>query len=190
MTDCKRLKDHLYDYVDGLLPNESRKTLEAHLEHCTECGAMLQNLYALKSRLQDLKPLKTSSDFDMILRTRIKMERSLNRGGFANNWPVKLPIYAASGALVILAAFFVFNFGNGVIGSSQPNSIQTVAALPEGTDVNQAAQPESMPEKVVYPMEFMPGTPLNSSNLRGQREFLADSSRDRFHERNVRMIEF
>jgi len=189
MTDCKRLKDHLYDYVDGILPKESRKLLKEHLEQCPECESVLQNLNALKSQLQTLKPLQTSPDFDMILRTRIKMDRSLNRGGLVN-WPMKLPIYAASGALVILAAFFILNFGNNIVGGSQSRSTQTAALPAEGVNVDQATYSESVPKKVVFPMEFMSGTPLNSTNFPVQRESLADSSRGRFQDRSIRAVEF
>lgn len=186
MKDCNRLKDHLYDYVDEVLPNESKKRLEQHLESCPDCETVLQNLRLLKNQLRTLKPLKTSSDFDMILRARIKMERSLHRGGFAN-WPVKLPIYAASAALVILAAFFVFDFNSGLRRSNQGNKPSTFAS---GLNTGQSTQ---SPETVVFPMEVMPfnnGAAINSENLRLQQETLADTSRGLPFERNVRTVEF
>jgi len=187
MTDCNRLKDHLYDYVDDVLPNEPRKRLEQHLQHCPDCEAVFQNLMYLKNRLKTLKPLKTSSDFDMILRTRIKMERSLNRGRFAN-WPVKLPIYAASAALVILAAFFVFDYNSGFRGGNQGSTPSQFAGAMNTGESTQA------PESVVFPMEVMSfnnsGAAINSENLRLKQETLADSSRGRSFESNVKTVEF
>jgi hypothetical protein len=52
--NCQDSQDKLNDYIDGLLPDELRDGLAAHLEQCPKCKADLERLQTLVSRMQAL----------------------------------------------------------------------------------------------------------------------------------------
>ncbi len=107
MKPCKGFEDRISDYAEGLLPNHFRKEIEAHFATCSRCKEAFEGIRNLKTYLRNLRTVRTSPDFDTVLHARIRMERSLSRRGFLNR-PYALPAYAAVGAVVIVAAFFVF----------------------------------------------------------------------------------
>ena len=43
MIDCKRVWDHISDFLDDALSSEARKLLQKHLEHCEICSAILDS---------------------------------------------------------------------------------------------------------------------------------------------------
>lgn len=42
--DCEIVKDLLPLYVDGMVSDVSKKSIEAHLEHCKDCAEIYQNM--------------------------------------------------------------------------------------------------------------------------------------------------
>jgi anti-sigma factor RsiW len=58
---CPKVQDHLSAYVDGEVPEELRRKLEAHLEACTICRAELAALGRLDQALATL-PAPASPD--------------------------------------------------------------------------------------------------------------------------------
>jgi len=44
--------DKLSDYLDGELPDEEQRAVEAHLKHCRECAAVLNDLKRVVARAQ------------------------------------------------------------------------------------------------------------------------------------------
>jgi len=54
---CKRLiLEYLVDYEDGAMPEEVRRDLEWHLEHCPPCLVFLKEYRATGRTLRMLKP--------------------------------------------------------------------------------------------------------------------------------------
>ena len=43
VIDCKHAWDYLSEYLDGALPEETRKTVQNHLDHCGICSAILDS---------------------------------------------------------------------------------------------------------------------------------------------------
>ena len=165
MTACNGMEEQVFEYIDGLLSIESRNRVDRHLESCTKCKHIFDDAKQLKEQLRNLTGLSTSQDFDMVLRTRIKMEKRLNTGLFTR--PVRVPMYAAAVAIIIIAVFAGFNLNRGVAPNQQQNPYATSLPAPGSLQgFGGGQQPGSQEENVVFPMDVMPvgGTPLRSQS--------------------------
>jgi len=119
MSNWEQLKDEIYDYVDGLLPAEARKHIEKLLEQDSQAREFHDNVVRLRSGLKGLRRVKVSDDFETVLRTRIRMERSLSRQGFWSG-TVRIPAFATVGALALVVLLSFLSFSNS--GTSKANS--------------------------------------------------------------------
>jgi predicted anti-sigma-YlaC factor YlaD len=43
VIDCKHVWNFISEYLDGTLPEETRKTVQKHLDHCEICSAILDS---------------------------------------------------------------------------------------------------------------------------------------------------
>jgi predicted anti-sigma-YlaC factor YlaD len=43
VIDCKHVWNYISEYLDGTLPEETRKTVQKHLDHCELCSAILDS---------------------------------------------------------------------------------------------------------------------------------------------------
>jgi anti-sigma factor RsiW len=43
VIDCKHVWNYISEYLDGTLPEETRKTVQEHLDHCEICSAILDS---------------------------------------------------------------------------------------------------------------------------------------------------
>ena len=41
VIDCKHVWNYISEYLDGTLPEKTRKTVQKHLDHCELCSAIL-----------------------------------------------------------------------------------------------------------------------------------------------------
>ena len=41
VIDCKHVWNHISEYLDDTLPEETRKLVQKHLDHCEICSAIL-----------------------------------------------------------------------------------------------------------------------------------------------------
>ena len=105
MTDSERMQEEVYDYLDGLLSDQNRKAVQQKIENDPEYRSFYEDAIAVRNNLRHLRKLKTSDDFDTVLRARIKMERSLSRQRGFLGLPRMLPAYGAVAAVIALAFF-------------------------------------------------------------------------------------
>jgi len=56
MMRCDNCKGQLADYIDGMLSNQDRLDLEAHIEECPDCRQALEDLRELDARLREEVP--------------------------------------------------------------------------------------------------------------------------------------
>jgi len=75
MKNCERFTDLLSDYAENGLASAEKRELDVHLQQCSECRSAADGVVNLRYSLRQMPALKTSPDFETILRTRIKMER-------------------------------------------------------------------------------------------------------------------
>jgi|GEM_PF-4870066 hypothetical protein len=108
MEACERYQELLPAYLDGEVTAEQKAILEAHLQKCPECRVVANRLKALTNALRSLPRITTSSEFDVALRTRIRLEeRHMSRP------KVVLPSFArvpAWGVVATAAAILLFVF--------------------------------------------------------------------------------
>lgn len=196
MKDCKRFEEKILDYLEDLLPIGQRKDIEKHIQNCTSCSNTSKDIKKVRALLRDLEPIKTSDDFETVLRTRISMERSLSRRGIIN-WPIRIPLYAAAGALVVIAAFFILNSTNRYFpaGSSDETSnlvpsYTTNPNLSKDTSTNF----QNLPEKINYPMDWVDlsgrGVPIRSQEIDRFSSTRTDSVQDSYPAKAVQTVEF
>lgn len=135
MTD--RWTDRLSDYLDGDLPDNERVALEAHLDGCAECTAVLDDLRRIVQRARTISPAPPTVDLWPAIARRIGaraprqpdvIELSSHRKP-GRRWAFSLPQLAAAGlALMTLS-------GGAVWMLSSPARTPTVAtAKPARTE--------------------------------------------------------
>ncbi|MBN1349893.1 zf-HC2 domain-containing protein [candidate division KSB1 bacterium] len=112
MNRCEQLKPLFSDYTDNTLRKAEADQMRRHFEQCPECRNTMKTLKRLKSVLSGLKKIAPSPDFDMILRTRIRIEASMERKRILSNlWggSLRIPAYAASLAIVLVCALIIWD---------------------------------------------------------------------------------
>ncbi len=70
----------LNDFVDGLLDDESRAAVVAHLRGCPACAALVERLRETRGLLQQAEPIAASQQFERRLETRLRWD-DLKREG-------------------------------------------------------------------------------------------------------------
>ena len=191
MIECKSFQEKIFDYIDGLLPTGSKRGVVKHLEECLDCSEIYENVTKVRWQLRNLNSIKVSPDFETVLRTRISMERSLSRRNFLNR-PIRIPVYAATGALAFLAAFFILN-----ISDRQSNNNSAPLKVPPSFSSSQFSPnqaklgSQSTPQRINYPMDRLDisgGTFISSSNLERQTSALTDSVTKIVPERRIQPV--
>ncbi len=191
MPECKSFQEKMFDYVDGLLPRGARKDVVRHLEECLDCSEIYEGVTKVRWQLRNLNSIKVSPDFETVLRTRISMERSLSRRSFLNR-PIRIPVYAATGALAFLAAFFILNLSNKQLNNnSEPLRVSSSVPSSQFSTNQTKLSRQSTPQKINYPMDRLDvsgGTSISSSNLERQTSALTDSVTEIVPERRIQPV--
>jgi predicted anti-sigma-YlaC factor YlaD len=72
--DCNFIKLHLFDYQEGVLPDDERMAFDEHLRSCRACSLIYKRFVALNQRIEELKAVEV----DPFLATRL-IQRIENR---------------------------------------------------------------------------------------------------------------
>jgi len=110
MKNCERFTQLLSDHAENSLASAEKRELDVHLEQCSVCRSAVDGVVNLRRNLRRLPAIHASSDFDTILRTRIKLDR---RAHFAPIWnmryvaPRRLATYSVA-AVVVFGCVFYF----------------------------------------------------------------------------------
>jgi anti-sigma factor RsiW len=132
--------ERLSDYLDGELPESERITLEAHLQSCPECSAILRDLRRVILRARTLKAKTPSHDLWPGIATRIGATPTTETDGIVElpprretrRWSFSLPQLIAAGiALVSLSGGTVWMLRN----PGTPAGPLPVAAMPSNPTV-------------------------------------------------------
>jgi len=193
MTNWEQFEQDICDYVDGLLSPEAKRDTEKQLEQQPDAQEFYTQIKAIKNSLKYLPTIKTSPDFDTVLRTRIQMEKSLSRRGLWSG-NIRVPAFAVVGAVAVVAILFwgPFNTRNSATSGSLPFSTD---ASYRGDATPSRVTAQNGAPMVKYPMDVIPvsrrGTAIDS---RGQRRNLeanrADSLRATSADRSIMTVEF
>ncbi|MCK5738570.1 hypothetical protein KAH55_05290 [bacterium] len=91
------------DYTEGNLNDLQRDGFEKHLKKCPQCHEELQGFRQIQQELHRVDTHKTSADFDVILRARIRREKRVQSFGWFSRHNAAVPAYLLSGAMLVLA---------------------------------------------------------------------------------------
>ncbi|MDW7680185.1 MAG: zf-HC2 domain-containing protein [bacterium] len=112
MKTCHNFTGLISEYVEGNISQQDRVDFENHLKHCDDCYQKMNSTRKLHHVLRQLPSLKVSSDFEAILRARIRIEnkRPLYRTTqLLTSWKFRVPAYSLSAILILLAVVFIYS---------------------------------------------------------------------------------
>jgi hypothetical protein len=72
---CANFETAIDDYVDGTLDAGARATLEAHLDRCHGCRALLTDLHALRAATRSLEPVVPAPQVWMRIAAAVEADR-------------------------------------------------------------------------------------------------------------------
>jgi hypothetical protein len=161
--NCRRAKQLIYDYLDGVLGDSERITLERHLCDCRSCetfSAQLGNSLDLLHRAPAENP---SEDFNWQVRLRLAREKNAITEAMTaqreifKTWNLRFALSALSTFVVIIASgVLLWNSGllpqpgtPATFTSRQPATEQAsrptdTSRIPEGTSPPYFTQPDWM----------------------------------------------
>jgi hypothetical protein len=136
MKNCERFTELLSDYAENGLASAEKRELDVHLQQCSECRSAAAGVVNLRYRLRQMPALKTSPDFETILRTRIKMER---RAYVAPIWnfrhlaPRRVATLAAAVVAIVCLIYLWPNFFGPTFEPASPTiAVSQMQASPNG----------------------------------------------------------
>jgi anti-sigma factor RsiW len=103
--------DRLSDYLDGELPEGDRIALEAHLQSCANCSAIVSDLRRVVRRARTLKPLAPPHDLWPAIAQQIGAKPRApgivdleSRRAMRRRWAFSLPQLAAAGIALMVVS--------------------------------------------------------------------------------------
>jgi hypothetical protein len=74
VIDCKHVWNYISDFIDGALPEETRVTVQKHLDHCEICSAILDSTRNIIILTADDRVFELPVGFSERLHKRIDLE--------------------------------------------------------------------------------------------------------------------
>jgi predicted anti-sigma-YlaC factor YlaD len=74
VIDCKHVWNYISDFIDGALPEETRDTVQKHLDHCEICLAILDSTRNVIILIADERVFELPVGFSERLHARIDLE--------------------------------------------------------------------------------------------------------------------
>lgn len=72
--DCKHIWRELSNYIDGDIPPEVRRDVEAHVAQCRHCAALLDSTHNIIVLIADERRMELPLGFSKRLRQRLERE--------------------------------------------------------------------------------------------------------------------
>jgi hypothetical protein len=181
MDNCYQYEELISDYIENLLDSNSRQQFDNHQKKCLPCARKTNNIKVLHNSLTIFPVKEVSSDFDSMLRARIRIENKRERQkrqSLLFSWKIRVPIYGMSVVLILFILMTV------VTQLSNKNTFPPVASMnPEWQNRTAITQNISTGVQTVYSLEYksaidvLSQQPSKHLNERAQSEVTsADSS--------------
>ena len=74
VIDCKHVWNYISEFIDGALPEETRVTVQKHLDHCEICSAILDSTRNIIILTADDRVFELPVGFSERLHKRIDLE--------------------------------------------------------------------------------------------------------------------
>ena len=118
--NCTDFQQHISDFIDGELSGPEREGFMQHAEICPGCRDKLHGCQHVKNLLGKLSSVGVSSDFDVRLKSRIRMEHNFLEDPVyrlklfvSDNLP-RLVVVPAAAAILLTGALYTYNRYGGV----------------------------------------------------------------------------
>jgi len=79
MINCGDFSEHFSDYFEGMVSEEYKKLISAHVAACPSCAKFLANARLISKSLKNLPKIFASENFDKALRRRLAKEAAKER---------------------------------------------------------------------------------------------------------------
>ena len=133
MTDIRHLdEEQVQSFLEGLLGGDERSRVDAHLESCSSCQALLLSFESLESALSGLTLAEPPADFTVGVMARID-ERERSRS--AERRVVYTVLATVSAALVVALALAGQSAWAPALSAVSTSSVRALQALRISTDV-------------------------------------------------------
>jgi anti-sigma factor RsiW len=173
MNSCQEISELFSDYVEKTLVEKDRQAMDVHLRACAACRDTVGRIAKLRHNLKSLMALEASPDFEMVLRTRMRLERHRMRP-WASAMPLS-PVRAMAFAafLIVLISGAVFSYlrflSPGSPAFVQTSSSQANLSAPSPAKAAGATLAKSY-QRYVYALEGVtipdaPGAALRISSV-------------------------
>jgi len=145
--NCRRAKKLIYDFIDGVIADQDRLTLEQHLGACGSCEKMASGLSRSLDLLHRVAPEELDENFTWKVRLRLARERNalakdaVSHTTWMRSWNTRFAFSALS-ALVIVIAVGYFSFGPSSIPVDNLVPVEQLASV-SPTAPAEIAQEES-----------------------------------------------
>ncbi len=146
MSSCYQVARQITKYLDGELEGTQKQYLEQHVEQCSACRSKLEQVKLITKRLPRLPRYKTSPQFEILLRSRIRSSY-LNDGFFARlsqkSWFVQVPAYASIAVLFVGIGFFLGQIAsrNSTIADMMSRYSNQIRITPHSTPQSEETSP-------------------------------------------------
>jgi len=167
MNPCERFKNNILDFIDNELDSIRKKELRRHVEKCHDCECLVRQIRVLRTQLKSLPRIKTSENFNILLRDNIRRELAGKRKFIAARLTSPSRLLPALGFALVLIAFGVWTVSTQTSWFRSPQRdmsriARTMPAIPEGD------------ASVQYVIEEVPRLPVSRDdtpeNVRMSRE--------------------
>ena len=105
---CKKIKDYLFEYTEGLLDNDTKKEVKEHLAVCKDCQAEYKAVIEYKTGMSRLKKVEAPSDFLSKVHTRIRQDSLLERIYKKLFIPFKVKVPLELAGVIATAVFLIW----------------------------------------------------------------------------------
>ncbi len=129
MIDCDKFKEHVSDYLEKQLSPQVRSDFERHINQCSECKLIVEQIPQIKSSLSRLGKIQCSNDFSMQLRQRLIAGQQKS---YISNANVKKISYGFSFAAAVFLLFLginIFSDTENVIPQAQNKEINSSSSV-------------------------------------------------------------
>jgi hypothetical protein len=136
--NCRTFHRSLEDYLEDGLDFPGRFGMERHAQQCIGCGKVMADAQRLGRMVRELKRVKAPSNFEASLLEEIG-KRKLTFSRFRRLWIYgfeilswrKLALASCSFAVLLLGAFYAYNYSSFHTASRPSPSLQT--SIPQAT---------------------------------------------------------
>jgi anti-sigma factor RsiW len=147
--NCRRAKTLIYDFIDGMIGDQDRVSLETHLGECPSCESMATSLSKSLDLLHAVPQVQPSDNFNWKVRLGIAQARNavaddaVTSRGWLRAWNIRFALSAAS-TFVVVAATGYFLTRSSVVPLNTPvNVLQNADKVAQPKLVRGSSQPAS-----------------------------------------------